>query len=146
MVGIGAVLGALTLASLGPIQGRGKVLLAGACGFGISLIAFSQSPIVAIAAVFTLLAGLCNGSYMSQDQTIIQLLTPKIMRGRVLGVYLLNRGLQPVGSLLAGALAQWLGGRWAVTVMGSSCLLLAIMVAILVPAIRTLNVAHQLVD
>ena len=135
MVGIGAVLGALTIASLGRRQGSGKLLLIGSAGFGLSLIFFSQSPVLWMAMTFTFLAGLSNSGYTSQDQTIIQMLTPSEIRGRVLGVYFLNRGLMPIGSLIAGALANFLGGPWAVTIMGASCLLLTIGVAVFVPAL-----------
>jgi MFS family permease len=135
MVGIGAVLGALTIASLGRRQGSGKLLLIGSAGFGLSLVFFSQSPVLWMAMVFTFLAGLSNSGYTSQDQTIIQMLTPSELRGRVLGVYFLNRGLMPIGSLIAGVLANFLGGPWAVTIMGASCVLLTIGVAVFVPAI-----------
>ena len=92
-----------------------------------------------MAVVFTLLAGLFNSSYTSQSQTIIQTLVPPQLRGRVLGVYLLNRGLMPVGSLLAGALASFLGGPWAVTAMGLSCFLLAVGITAFVPDLWKLN-------
>ena len=135
MAGVGALLGALTIASLGRRQGSGKLLIVGAAGFGLSLVFFSRSPVLWMAMVFTFLAGLSNTSYNSQNQTIIQTLTPAEVRGRVLGVYSLDRGLMPVGSLLAGALAAWLGGPWAVTIMGTSCSLLVIGVAVLKPDI-----------
>jgi len=138
-VGIGAILGALIIASLGRRQGSGKLLFCGAAGFGLSLVLFSQSPILKIAVVFTFLAGLSNSGYTSQNQTLIQLLTPAQLRGRVLGVYLLNRGLMPLGSLLAGVLASWLGGPWAVTLMGASCFLLAVGIAIFNPDLWKLN-------
>jgi MFS family permease len=132
-MGIGAVIGALTIASLGRRQGSGKLLIAGAACFGISLIFFSRSPVLWMSMCFTFLAGLSNSGYTSQDQTIIQTITASEVRGRVLGVYLLNRGLMPLGSLIAGALANFLGGPWAVTIMGTSCFMLAILVAAFVP-------------
>ena len=135
MVGIGAVLGALIIASLGRRQGSGKLLIAGAAGFGVSLVFFSRSPVLWMAMVFTFLAGFSNSGYTSQNQTIIQMLTPAEIRGRVLGVYLLNRGLMPIGSLIAGALASFLGGPWAVTIMGASCFLLTIGIAAIKPDI-----------
>jgi MFS family permease len=139
MLGIGAVLGALTIASLGRRQTSGKVLIAGAAGFGLCLMFFSRSPVVLLAAFFILLAGFSNSSYTSQDQTIIQLLTPAPLRGRVLGIYLLNYGLLPLGSLFAGILASFLGGPWAVTVMGTSCFLLAVGVGFCVPSLWQLS-------
>ncbi|MFH1032545.1 MAG: MFS transporter [Chloroflexota bacterium] len=139
MVGIGAVLGALIIASLRRGQGNGKLLVIGAAGFGISLALFAQSPVLLMAVGFTLLAGFFNSSYTSQSQTIIQTLVPPQLRGRVLGVYLLNRGLMPVGSLLAGAPASFMGGPWAVTAMGLSCFLLAVIITAFVPDLWKLN-------
>lgn len=133
MVGIGAVIGALTIASLGRRQGNGKLLITGAACFGLSLVFFSRSPVLWMAMTSTFLAGLSNSGYTSQDQTIIQTLASPEVRERVLGVYLLNRGLMPIGSLITGALAHFLGGPWAVTIMGTSCFLLAIGVAVFVP-------------
>ncbi len=144
MLGVGAVAGALTVASLGRRQTSGKFLIAGAAGFGISLMLFSRSPVTTVAIFFALLAGFFNSSYTSQDQTIIQLLAPPALRGRVLGVYLLNRGLMPFGSLLAGVLASLLGAPWAVTIMGASCLLLAVAMGFLVPSVWKLNLVSEM--
>ena len=132
-VGVGAVVGALTIASLGRRQGSGRLMVLGAAAFGLSLVFFAQSPVLGMALAFTFLAGMSNSAYTSQNQTVLQTLTPRELRGRVLGIYLLNRGLMPFGSLLAGALAQWLGGPWAVTLMGGSCLILAVGVAVFSP-------------
>jgi MFS family permease len=89
---------------------------------------------------FLFFAGMSNASYTSQDQTIIQTLAPDGMRGRVLSIYLLNRGLMPLGSLLAGALATWLGGPDAVLIMGLSCTVIALGVAFRAPKIRELDI------
>ncbi|MDD5190218.1 MAG: MFS transporter, partial [Dehalococcoidales bacterium] len=134
------VIGALTVASMGNKQGNGKLLVAGAAFFGVSLILFSRSPIWQIAVIFTFCAGLSSSAYTTQDQTIIQTLAPKEMRGRVLGVYFLNRGLMPIGSLIAGALAQALNSApWAITIMGASCVLVAVIMAIAVPDLLKLG-------
>jgi MFS family permease len=139
MLGVGAILGALTIASLGRSQTSGKLLIAGAAGFGLCLMLFSRSPIVLVAAFFIFLAGFFNSSYTSQNQTIIQLLTPAPFLGRVLGIYMLNYGLLPIGCLIAGLLANFLGGPWAVTVMGTSCFLLAVGIGFCVPRLWQLS-------
>jgi len=139
MSGIGATLGALAIASFGRRQGNGRLLIAGAAGFGLALVLFSRSPILAMAMTGTFLAGLFNSGYTAQNQTMLQMLTPAELRGRVLGVYFLDRGFMPLGSLLAGLLASLLGGPWAVTLMGGSCFLLAIGVAVVIPALWRLK-------
>jgi MFS family permease len=142
MVGVGAVTGALTIASLGRKQGSGKLMMIGAAGFGVALILFSRSQVLWLAAIFIFIGGMSNSSYTTQDQTIIQTLAPARLRGRVLGIYLLNRALTPFGSLLAGTLAQFLGARWAVTVMGSSCVLLVLGIRVFAPDIWHLNLVE----
>ncbi len=139
MLGVGAILGALTIASLGRRQTSGKLLIVGAAGFGLCLMLFSRSPIVLVAAFFIFLAGFFNSSYTSQDQTIIQLLTPAPFLARVLGIYMLNYGLMPIGSVLAGILATFLDGPWAVTVMGTSCFLLVVGIGFCVPRLWQLS-------
>jgi len=139
MLGVGAILGALTIATLGRRQTSGKLLIAGAAGFGLCLVLFSRSPIVLVAAFFIFLAGFFNSSYTSQNQTIIQLLTPQPFLGRVVGIYMLNFGFLPLGSLLAGALADLLGGPWAVTLMGTSCFVLAVGIGFYAPRLWHLN-------
>jgi MFS family permease len=139
-VGIGALIGSLSVASMGSRQGSGKLLIGGAAVFGLSLVLFSRSPTWHVAMIFTFFAGLSNSAYTTQDQTIIQTLAPANMRGRVLGVYFLDRGLMPIGSLLAGILAARLNSApWAVTIMGASCFVLAIIMAIAVPGLLKLG-------
>ncbi|MBI2854864.1 MAG: MFS transporter [Chloroflexi bacterium] len=133
-MGVGGILGALAIASVRRGEAmNGALMLGAAAGFGLSLVFFSRSPLAVIAALFTMLAGVCHCSYTAQAQTMLQVLTPTNLRGRVLGIYMLDRGLTPIGSLLAGALATFLGGPWAVTLMGASCFLLATGVAFFAP-------------
>ena len=139
MVGVGAVIGSLIIASMGQRQGSGKLLMIGAAGFGLFLILFSRSPVLWLAATFILLGGIFNSGFTTQNQTIIQTLAPAELRGRVLGIYLLDRAMTPFGAMLAGALANYLGGPWAVTVMGLSCLLVVAGVRIFAPGIWHLN-------
>lgn len=142
MLGLGSVLGALAVASFARGLG-GKSLIVTTIGFGLSLVAFGQSPAFALAAVFVTAAGFMHSSYRAQNQTTLQLITPRELRGRVLGIYLLDRGLMPLGSLLAGALASLFGGPWAVTMLGILCVVLTAGTAILVPAVRNLRPVGQ---
>jgi MFS family permease len=138
--GLGALIGALFIASLRSFRRKGMLMLGGAMMFGLSLIAFSRSTWMPLSMLCLFLAGMSNTSYTSQDQTIIQTIAPDHMRGRVLSIYLLNRGLMPLGSLLAGALASWLGGPSAVLLMGMACTAIALIVAIRTPRIRQLDI------
>jgi hypothetical protein len=61
------------------------------------------------------------------------------MRGRVMSVYLIDRGLMPVGTALAGFLASLFGAPNAVLIMGIFCMALAVGIAVLVPSIAALG-------
>jgi MFS family permease len=139
-VGIGALLGALIIASISNMRRQGLMMLSGAGLFGLSLVAFSRSPVMSVAMMFLFFGGVFNATYTSQNQTALQILAPPDMRGRILSIRLLSMGLNPLGSMLAGALAAWFGAPWAVTIMGSSCAILALWTAIRVPALRRLDV------
>jgi MFS transporter, DHA1 family, staphyloferrin A biosynthesis exporter len=130
MLGIGALTGALTIASLAHRQTSGKMLIAAAVGFGVTLIMFASSPYLVLAMLCVLAVGFFNASYTTQNQTMLQMIVPSEMRGRVLGVYLLDRGLQPLGSLLVGVLAAFVGAPLAVAVMGALCVGIAVAIGV----------------
>ncbi len=141
--GIGAITGALLVTSLGLRHGNIKLLIGMAAGYGLSLVLFSQSPVLWMAMIATFISSACMSQYQAQDQTIIQMITPGEIRGRVLGVYSLSGALYPLGSLMMGALASGLGAPWAVTIMGSACLLVAVSVAIFARGLRKLKLTSE---
>jgi hypothetical protein len=79
-------------------------------------------------------------TYQTQNQTLLQLLTPRHMRGRVMSIYLLDRGLIPLGTLLAGALAEHLGGPTALRLMSLLASGVVVVVILLAPQFLTLRV------
>jgi ABC-type dipeptide/oligopeptide/nickel transport system permease subunit len=91
----------------------------------------------------TFLSSMCMSQYQSQNQTIIQVITPNEILGRVLGVYMLSNALSPLGSMLAGALASMLGAPWAVTAMGTACFLVVIGTVILARGLWKLNLKAE---
>ena len=117
-VGVGAVIGTLTLASFGTVQRKGLVVLGAIFMLGASLIAFSLSRSFELSLVLMVVTGAAQMVYMTTNQTVLQLLIPDEMRGRVMGIYMLNQGLVPFGSLLAGALADATSAPTAVLIMG----------------------------
>ncbi len=137
-LGVGAVCGALAVASFrgGP---TGKLMLIGAFAFGLSLVVFSHSQWMWLSMTMAFMAGAANTTYTSQDQTIIQMMAPDNLRGRILSIYATNRALTPLGTALAGFLAERLGGPNGVLIMGLDTVVLTIVLALMVPAIASLG-------
>jgi MFS family permease len=138
-LGVGALLGALTIATAGNTNRQGFFILSGATIFGLAMVGFAESRWFGLSVLMMAIVGLCDTTYGTQANTVIQLHTENAMRGRVMGVYFLNRGLVPLGSLMAGGLADVLGAPTTVALMGVACASLALLVALGAPEVRRLR-------
>jgi MFS family permease len=108
--GVGALLGALTLASKTGVRGLGRWVAFGCAGFGTSLILFAFSRDLRLSVAFLLPVGFCMMLQMSSSNTLIQAMVPDHLRGRVMAVYsMMFMGMAPWGAFFAGALADRVG-------------------------------------
>jgi MFS family permease len=123
--GLGAIVGTLGLASVGQVRRQGLLMLGTVLLLGLSLIAFSFSRSFPLSLLLLFLVGAIQMVYFTTNQAMLQLSTPDELRGRVMGVFVLNQGLLPLGALFAGALADLLGAPTAVAIMGALVALLA---------------------
>ena len=137
--GIGAVMGVLANATWGDTGWKGLHMLIGLVAFGVSLVAFALSPWLAVALVALALVGGANTSYRSVAQTLLQTHTDDAYRGRVMSIYLLDRGFAPLGSLMAGLLTDSLGARSAVALLGGLTVMVAGIATAGVPHLWRLN-------
>ena len=121
--GGGALLGALLSAALG--RASWKVLLLGNAGFSVALLALAPQTAAVPAGALLFATGVCFTLWTSNSQSILQLSAPDHLRGRVLSLYLFAfAGLAPLGSLLAGWLAEVGGTQLAFGLAGVSGLLM----------------------
>ncbi|HKS71930.1 MAG TPA: MFS transporter [Terriglobales bacterium] len=115
--GVGALLGALTLASRTGVSGLGRWVAYSCGGFGISLILFSLSRSFWLSTFLLLPVGFCMMLQMSSSNTLIQAMVPDAMRGRVMALYsMMFMGMAPFGALFGGALADRLGAPWTIAI------------------------------
>jgi MFS family permease len=126
-VGVGAVLGTLGLASMNNVERRGMLLLGAILLLGISLILFSLSRSFELSLVLLGVTGVAQMVYLTTNQTILQLIVPDELRGRVMGIYMLSLGMMPLGGLLGGALAEFTSAPTAVFVMGCAVCVMAVL-------------------
>ena len=142
--GIGALLGALTLALRTGIRGLGKLISICCAGFGISLIAFSFSRIFWLSAALLIPVGFFIMLQMACSNTLIQSMVPDALRGRVMAVYsMMFMGMAPFGALLGGAIADRLGAPIAVAIGGAASILGAVWFGRQLPIFR--GEARQLI-
>jgi len=122
--GVGALAGALYLASRKSILGLGKIIPLSAAVFGFGLIAFSLSRFFYLSLTLMLITGLGMIIQMASSNTILQTIVDDDKRGRVMSFFAMAFvGTAPFGSLLAGALASSLGAPNTLVIGGISCVL-----------------------
>lgn len=138
-VGLGSIVGALLSAIVYRDHNRGPLLLGNATVFGLFLLFFAFTPWFVVALPILLITGATHTGYAVLNKTLIQTLTPRHLRGRVMGVYFLDRGIMPLGTLIAGSLASLIGAPLTIGLMAIVGILLPLWVAVSVPRIRQLQ-------
>jgi MFS family permease len=135
--GVGALLGALTLAVRSGVKGLSKLVTRCCAGFGLSLMLFSFSKSFWLSVLLLLPVGYFIMLQMASSNTLIQVMVPDALRGRVMAVYsMMFMGLAPLGSLMGGALADRIGAPWAVAIGGLASVAGAVWFGLQLPQIR----------
>jgi len=141
--GVGALMGALYLASRKNVLGLGKIVPLSAAIFGFGLIAFSLSRIFLLSLILMVVVGLGMMMQMASSNTILQTLVEDDKRGRVMSFYTMAfMGTAPFGSLLAGGLASSLGAPNTLIIGGICCILGAVIFARQLPVLKSM--AHPI--
>ena len=138
--GVGAVLAVLMLATISSrMRRQGLLLLVSLIFLGAFLILFSQTTSFPLAMMVLVVIGAFQVLFMAITNTMLQLIVPDELRGRVMSLYMLDRGLMPAGALFAGVTAHFIGAPATVSMMGAIVIVLAMVIAWRVPLIRTLE-------
>jgi MFS family permease len=135
--GVGALSGALLLASRKHLKGLSTWVPRAATGFGATLVAFAFCRIYWLSVLVLVPVGFSMMIEMGSSNTLIQSMVPDYLRGRVMSVYsMVFMGMAPFGSLLAGAAADRIGAPWTVAAGGITCMAAAAVFWIFLPRIR----------
>ncbi len=135
--GVGALIGALSLAARRSVVGLGRRIVITTAMFGAALIVFSLSKLLWLSLLALPVAGYGMMQQMAASNTILQTIVEDEKRGRVMAFYSMAfQGMAPFGSLLAGSVAARFGAPATVVVSGVACLLGSLWFARKLPAIR----------
>ena len=138
-VGLGSIAGAFWVATwAGSFSRKGWIILVGAMVFGLCVGLFAATTSVVLALVLLAVAGIAQTIYHAMAQTLLHSTISDEMRGRVMSVFFLQRGLAPFGTFLAGTLASLINVPFAVAAMAAVAVLVLIVVAVKAPRVRQL--------
>ena len=139
-IGVGALAGALVIASLGNYQRKGLILTAGNLLFPVMVIALSLSKSFHLTMGCLVVAGFGFMAQNATANTLVQTTVPDTLRGRVMSVYMMVfLGFFPIGSLIAGAMAERFGVPVGAAFGGIVALAYGIYLAWRAPEIRALR-------
>lgn len=131
--GVGALIGALAVATAGHAVTPRTLALAGVWLFSAALIAFALNRNLTLALFFLTVTGFGMMLFFSTSNTVLLTIVPDDMRGRVMGVWSFVFGAMiPLGSLEAGALADWIGTPTTIAFGAIICALAAFITLLIV--------------
>ena len=125
--GVGALLGALVIASQGGKLKRGTTLTVSSLGLGIAILAFSLSHSVVFCGTMLFVTGVAVITNNALINTLLQQRVPNELRGRVMAIYVMVYiGMNPVGSFIGGWIASYVGASRAIGMMVAPMVLFTI--------------------
>ena len=136
VVGMGALVGTLVLASLRDLKRKGLFLLVVCVVWGIVIALFSQTTSYTVAILILPFLGLASSLFMSLNMTLLQLYAAPEMRGRMMSFMMMTWGVVPLSALPFGALAERTGTPDALLLSGSLLIGFTILFAIVYPSFR----------
>jgi MFS family permease len=139
-MGLGAVTGALLVASLPEGIKRGRIMTLGNLGFPLFLLGFSASRDIALSMALLVGVGTCQVLQTSLTNTLLQTLSPDTLRGRVMSLFsLTTQGMQNAGGLQAGFVTDWIGAPLSIGIGAGLGLSYGLSVALRFPKVRQLS-------
>jgi MFS family permease len=137
--GVGALGGAFYLASRPTVLGLGRVMVLAATAFGIGLVAFALSHALWLSLLVLPVVGAGMMVTMASTNTVIQTVVREELRGRVMAFYTMAfLGTAPIGSLIAGVVADRIGPARTVLLGGLACIAAGAWFALRLPVLREL--------
>lgn len=137
--GIGAVIGAVHLASRKTVLGLGKLIVISSSAFGVGLIIFSLSRYILLSLCTMSLTGFGMIVHMASSNTILQTIVDEDKRGRIMSFFAMAfTGMAPFGSIIAGSLASKIGAPNTLAISGLACVIGSLLFLTQLPLIRKL--------
>ncbi len=117
--GLGSITGALSVAAMGNIPNKGRVALSMLVALGAGITGFAVSKSVILSCIVLFFSGAVLMCAFAMISSLVQLITPNDMRGRVMSVYnVAFRGGMPFGSLFTGCLVPVLTAPTVLSING----------------------------
>jgi MFS family permease len=126
--GIGSVIGPLAIALLSGFRSKGAIVVAAMICSGVALMGLAAAPIMFLAMGIVVLLGAFDSMQRVLTNSLLLTQTDPAYHGRIVSLYLLDRGFVPIGSLAAGYMAESYSASVTLIALGAA---MAVSVAVL---------------
>ena len=135
--GLGALIAALLIASLGRFHFRGKLLTVGTFALPAAVALFALARWTPLSLLFIFASGLAVILIFNLSNALVQTHAPNDLRGRIMSVYtLVFFGLVPLGMLAVGVAAERIGQKATVLIGAGAMVGVAVALAAFMPHLR----------
>lgn len=139
ITGLGGLMAALVIASVGFVFKKGKVVLGAVIMSGVAVIFFGQAHWLPLAMLVIGVMAFFQSAFRTTNSTLIQTLVPDELRSRVTSLQGIGRGLVLFTSLLIGWLIDVTSVTFGITVVGLTGLVLGIGLLLTLGRVRRLD-------
>jgi MFS family permease len=123
----GAVLGAVLLESLDVLRPSTRTAIVCAAAWAVAMALFAVAPDYALAVALLVAAGMLNVTFTSMAQTLVQVLAPPRLRGRIVGLFNASMlGLRTGSGLTVGVLGAAIGVHWSLALSSGAVVVIAL--------------------
>ena len=129
--GVGMFFGSMILASMARVRRPGATFVVATGFMVVTLLIFAVSKSYGLSVLMLGLAGFCMSGFAIFQSSLLLTVASDEFRGRVMGLLSLAIGSGPLGMLLIGLLARWMGAPWAVALAEVAMLFLLVLLAII---------------
>lgn len=138
--GLGALIGALTIATLSNYGIKGKLWTVGSFVMPVIMFIFSLTSILPLSLFCLIIFGFTIMLIFNTSNALVQSRVPDELRGRVMGLYtMIFLGCSPIGSLLMGSMATWLSEPASVMISSGVVMFIALYNWFQAPQLRKLT-------
>jgi MFS family permease len=137
--GVGTLVVAYSLALIGDVPHKGKVLTSGAVAFGLSLLLFSLTRSLPVAGFAYLINGAAWTAAGISATSIVQVLVPNEVRGRVMSLFSLHFAFSQMNGATLGVVAAAVGLEALMVGTTLLCTIVVVLLILAVPNLRRLD-------
>jgi hypothetical protein len=131
--GVGSVLGPLVIALMAGVRAKGAIVVAAMMLSGVALMGVGFAPVLMMAMGLVVGLGLFDSTQRVLTNSLLLTQTDPAYHGRVVSLYLLDRGFVPIGGVAAGYLAEALSASAALVILGAAMVVTVGLLAVTQP-------------